>query len=63
MQLCCKIYTEVNFVISLDMPGAWSRFELSEAGRKAVLKQQIVLNLALEPFPGGVHFMLSSKSV
>lgn len=45
------------------MPGAWSRFELLEAVRKAVLKQQIVLKLALEPFPGSVHFMLSSKSV
>lgn len=63
MQLCCKIYTEVNFVISVDIPEARSRFELLEDVRKAVLKQQTVLNLALEPFPGGVHFMLSSKSV
>lgn len=63
MQLCFTIYTEVNFVLSIDMPGVWSRFELLEAVRKAVLKQQIVLKLALEPFPSSVHFTLSSKSV
>lgn len=35
-----KVYREVNFVISVGTPGAQSRFELLEAIRKVVLKQQ-----------------------